>query len=375
MKKRILCGVMGALMIASLAGCNKANNKSTETTTAATVNNDVNYAELVSIEQYTGLEIEADKTLLEVKDSEVQSQMDSWVSACAEKVQVTDRVTEDGDTINLDFSGLLDGVAFANGTATDYTYTIGGGFIESLDRQLIGLEIGKTYDLPCKFPDDYGKEELNGKDVVFVVTVHYIEEAVKPELNDEFVKKNSEGYFGKAFNTVDEATAFVKESLAESKKNSYNNSIYQKVALHILDNNDFSKIPQNLYDETADIMRSNAQAEFEMYGSTYGVSTFEDFITQLYGYPSMEAFEQDITDYAQEYVHEKAFISHIAEKEKITVEQTEIDEYISELATEYGYESAEDLKKQNGSDIELEVRYMILQEKVMDFLVNNQNIK
>lgn len=379
MKKRLLCGLMGALMVFSLTACG-TNNKNVdvknETTKAATSTViDVKYSDYLTIEQYKDLEIEIDKELLKVEDSDIEKEVQRWLDYSSEKIQVTDRVTEDGDTINFDFSGLLDGVAFAGGTATDYTYTIGGNFIESLDRQLIGLEIGKSYDLPCTFPQDYGSEELNGKDVIFVVTVNYIEESLNPEYNDAFVAANSEAYFGEALKTVDEVEKYLREYLEESNLEAYNNVVYQKVAYHILDNNDFSKIPQSVYDETIATMKSNAQAEFEQTGSEYNAKTFEEFITGVYGYESMDAFEKDVADYAEQYIQEQALVSVIAEKENIVVTDKEITEYLTQLATQYGYASADALKAQYGSALESDVRYTLLQEKVMDFLVNNQKIK
>lgn len=94
---------------------------------------------------------------------------------------------EEGDTANIDFAGYLNGVAFEGGTSEDYDLTIGAGqFIDGFEEGLIGVEIGSTVDLDLTFPENYGNEELNGKDVVFTVTVNYVNR--DSEATEETVK-------------------------------------------------------------------------------------------------------------------------------------------------------------------------------------------
>lgn len=105
--------------------------------------------------------------------------------------EITDRPVQDGDTVILDFQGLLDGVAFSGGTAENYELVIGSGrFIPGFEEQLIGAQIGVEKRLNLTFPESYDEPSLAGQPVVFVVTVHKITQAILPEWSDDFVPGN-----------------------------------------------------------------------------------------------------------------------------------------------------------------------------------------
>lgn len=366
MKRKSVSGLLGVMIALSLAGCGTTKQKKPETA-------DVNYRDYMTLCDYKNVEVEV-LPLEEVTQEEIQKEIDACLNAEAESKQVTEGVVKDGDSINLDFSGLLDGVAFSGGTATDYSYTIGGGFIEDLDRQLIGLEIGREYELPCTFPANYGNEELNGKDVIFVVTVNYVTEKILPEYNDEFVKKltaDSE----QVLNTTAELEASIAEYLAEEKKNTYQNNVYSQMMNKIVEQSEIKSIPEAEYNDTVDMIRTNAENEFNMMGSYMGYSDFESYLTGYYRYESMEAFETDIAEYAKEYMYEKMILTLVAEDEGITATQEEIDAYIEENAASYGYESAEAFRTAVGETIDSEVSEILINSKAADKLIEYAKIK
>ena len=367
MKKRLACGLFAAMMIVSLAACNKSD-KSNEAVKNMTAEECKEY---ITLGDYKNIEVDADKTSLEVTDAEIQAEIDAYLDSYAESKQITEGTVKDGDTINLDFSGLLDGVAFSGGTATDYTYTIGGGFIKDLDRGLVGLEIGKEYEIPCKFPEDYGKEELNGKDVIFVVTVNYVEEKILPEYNDEFVKKvtANEEDPSQVKNTTAEFEEYIQTYLADSKQQRFNNTVYSQMMTTILDSAEIKSLPEAEVNETLELIRENAEYEFSVYGSLYGIEDFESYVTQLAGYASMEDFEAGIKEDAELFVKEKMAVTIIADNEGITVSKEEIDAYANDLFAQTTYESLDELKKAYGESFERDVEFQILYEKVYDKIV------
>lgn len=372
MKKRIVSGLLGAMMALSLAGCGKTDNKQNGNVSA------VNYSDYITLCDYKNLEIEV-SPLEEVTQEEIQKEIDDCLNAYVENKQVTEGTVKKGDEINLDFSGLLDGVAFANGTATDYSYTVGGRadgskFIDDLDNQLVGLEIGKEYELPCTFPANYGKEELNGKEVVFVVTVNYINEKILPEYNDEFVKmmtKDSD----KVLNTTKELEDSIVEYLEETKKSTYENSIYVAMMNAIVEQSEIKGIPEEEFKETIDMIKGNAQAEFEQMGAMLGFSDFESYLTGYYRYSSMEAFETEVTNYATEYMYEKMILSLVAQNEGLTVAQEEIDAYIEDNAAYYGYESAEQFRTEIGETIDADVSEILMNTKASEAIIGYAKIK
>ena len=130
---------------------------------------------------------------------------------------VTDRACEKFDTVVIDYSGSVDGVKFEGGTAEKQNLELGSGmFIPGFEEQVEGMKIGEEKDITVKFPEEYGAENLAGKDAVFAIKLHEIKKKVLPEVNDEFAKDVSE------FDTVEEYKKDIKSKLkktAEEKEN------------------------------------------------------------------------------------------------------------------------------------------------------------
>ncbi len=176
--------------------------------------NAVVYKNLVTLPNYEGLEVSVDKSILDVTDEKVDEHINKILSSFSTTEQVTEGVTASGDSINLDFCGKLDGVAFAGGTATSTSYTIGSGrYIQDLDQGLIGLTVGQEYDIPCRFLMVMKIQNLQEKDVIFTVTVNYISKTNIPDLTDDWVSSNREAAGIKSNN--------VTELKARNKRLSY----------------------------------------------------------------------------------------------------------------------------------------------------------
>ena len=169
MKKRVLALVLAGTMVFGLTACNKNGNNETTTNETTTVEGDTtatettteaqpvvqttevtDYSQYVTLGDYTNLDVEVDAAV--VTDTQIQNRKDQIVNYyntyVLEGEHITEGTTADGDVINLDYSGLLDGTAFDGGTATSQSYTVGSGrFISDLDKQLAGLEVGKENEL------------------------------------------------------------------------------------------------------------------------------------------------------------------------------------------------------------------------------------
>src|SRR5574344_1747147 len=100
------------------------------------------------------------------------------------------RAVKDGDFAVIDFEGFVDGVAFEGGKAEKYPLQIGSGsFIPGFEEQVVGMKYEEEKDITVKFPEEYQAKDLAGKDALFKVTLHEIQEKAAPELNDEFAQK------------------------------------------------------------------------------------------------------------------------------------------------------------------------------------------
>ncbi len=375
MKKRLLSGMAAAMMVLSLAAC--AGNQDADSQTAQTDENitvtrsegtltAADYKQYMTLGDYKNIEVGISADDYQITDDDVQAEIDSCLKSAAVTEQVTEGVVTDGDSINLDFKGLLDGVAFSGGTATDYSYTVGGGFIDDLDRGLIGLEIGKEYEIPCRFPDDYGEETLNGKDVIFVVTVNYVESLTYPEYNDEFVQELTADTES-PLNTTAELETYIREYLEESAQSAYDNAVFSAVMSSLINEAQITERPQKEVDAASQMISDNAEYE----ATYYGYDSLESYMTGVYGYASMEDFEADVLEYAEEYVDQKMVIYLVADSEGISVTEDDMIEYAKELVEQTTYSSLSELIEDYGAESFWDdVEYQLLYDRTSQVLLS-----
>ena len=264
LKKPLTILLVGSLLLASMAGCNNSNANSSEQSSkgaesSAVVSEDSSVAQSstdssstaesstaeeeppsfdysediaangywdgitakdhveITKADYEGISIPAD--IHAVTDEAVQTEIDGILSSYPVTTEVTDRAIEEGDTVNIDYVGSVDGVEFEGGNTggTGTSVTAGSSdYIDDFLTQIIGHSPGETFDVNVTFPEVYEQnEELNGKDAVFVTTINYIEESNPAELTDEFVKENLSEDRG--YNTVEELRTGIREELKTNK--------------------------------------------------------------------------------------------------------------------------------------------------------------
>ena len=142
MKKKVLAGLLAGAMI--LTGCAASTGLETDE---------------LKISCYKGVEIEAVEKPEEITDEEVEMAIQSNLEANAVITEITDRAVEDGDTVDIDFVGKVDGEVFDGGSAENYSLEIGSGsFIDGFEDSIIGHEVGDTFDWNGKFPEEYAEQ-------------------------------------------------------------------------------------------------------------------------------------------------------------------------------------------------------------------------
>jgi trigger factor len=162
----------------------------------------------VKLGEYKGIEVQ-DKEF-PVDDEAVNEEIDRILKSHAEITVVEDGEVQEGDSVNIDFFGTIDGEPFEGGEAENYQLEIGSGlFIKGFEEQLVGMKPGEERTIEVTFPEDYHVKTLAGKLAKFRVVLHDIKRKVARELNDEFVQEISE------FKTVDEFKEDVKKQLLE----------------------------------------------------------------------------------------------------------------------------------------------------------------
>ena len=281
----------------------------------------------VTVEGYKG--IEAVKKAVEVTDADVEEDLKKKQEANAREITVEGRAAADGDVATIDFEGFTDGVAFDGGKAEDYDLTLGSGdFIPGFEDQIVGHNVGDSFDVNVTFPEEYA-EELAGKEAVFKVTLKGLKEKQLPELDDEFVKDVSE------FDTLDELKADIRKTIEEqrtaSAKTEFENAVYDKLA-ELLQ----GEIPECMYEKAVgnmiDEFRYNIESQgmsFDKYVSAIGMT--EDSIKAIY------------RPRAEKDVKIELALAKIAALEGIEATAEEIEEEYNKMAERYTVK-AEDVK-------------------------------
>ncbi len=219
----------------------------------------------VELGEYKGLK--AVKYVHQVTEEEIDARIQQDVEKATTMTDVEDRAVENGDIVNLDYAGSVDGVAFEGGTAQGQTLEIGSGhFIPGFEEQMIGMNLNEEKDLSVKFPEQYHAENLAGKDAIFHVKVNGIQAKVKPELDDDFAADVSDK------NTFAEyKEAIVAELNEKAQKNAgiqlENNLVQQAVDAADCD------IPEAMIESETDIMIREMQMRMMYQGLR-----FEDYL-------------------------------------------------------------------------------------------------
>ena len=379
MKKKLVSLMLAATMVVSLAAC---GSKKTEAPTS-TVHKDITAAQYDSIisadaaiykknftmPEFKGMEVTVDKSVLNVSDSDVDDYINQNIIASQAKTEnVTSGVTANGDSIILDYSGKLDGEAFSGGTAKDASYTIGSGnFISDLDKGLVGLTVGQEYDIPCTFPDNY-TSELAGKSVIFTVKVTAIVKTTYPEITDEWVMENKDT-LNLSGTTVPEFRQEVRKIVEANANDKYMqatfNTAYEKIKEQIGDSVTY---PDDEVQSLVEVFNTNIENEFNNYGSYYGASDLDSYKTKVYGFESIDAYNEYVDNQAKSYLLEKMVITVIAADNDIHVNEDEIVSYGNDLATYYGYDDFAAITDAVGNEVVSEIGYQILSQKVIEFV-------
>jgi trigger factor len=123
-----------------------------------------------------------------LSDADVEETINTLRKQRAE-FKKTDRAAKNDDQVRIDFSGKLDGVAFEGGEAKDFAVVLGAGrMLPDFEKAIVGMKAGETKSFDMTFPADYHGKEVAGKQVIFTVTVHAVEEAHLPEVDAQFAR-------------------------------------------------------------------------------------------------------------------------------------------------------------------------------------------
>ena len=312
----------------------------------------------VEIEKYTGLKIR--KFEYNVTDADVDGEVEKLLSRKATDVEVKDRACTNGDRVNLDFSGSVDGEKFAGGTAEGYDLVLGSGsFIPGFEEQVVGMNIGDEKDITVTFPENYQADNLRGKQAVFALKLNSITGKILPELTDEFVKANA------GVDTVDEykvkTRARLERRAADESRDKTESSIVDEVCKYAK-----VEIPDAMIENEIDAIAR----DFSQRLSYQGIK-LEDYVE--YMGQTMAEFRAQFNTQAHTRVLSQLVVEKIVKLEKFTAEDSEVEAKIAEQAASVE-KSVEDYKK--GMDPrQLDyIKNDIIITKLFDFLTANNEM-
>ncbi|MDT3911779.1 trigger factor [Staphylococcus aureus] len=308
----------------------------------------------VKLGDYKGLEIEKQET--ELSDDELQEAIDHSLGHLAEMVVKEDGVVENGDTVNIDFSGSVDGEEFEGGQAEGYDLEIGSGsFIPGFEEQLEGMKVDEEKDVVVTFPEEYHAEELAGKEATFKTKVNEIKFKEVPELTDEIANE-----LDAEANTVDEYKENLCKRLAEQKATDAENVEKEEAITKATDNTTID-IPEAMVNTELDRMVSEFAQRIQQQG--LDLQTY----FQISGQDETQLREQ-MKDDAEQRVKTNLTLTAIAEAEKIEATDEDIDKELEKMSKQFNI-SVEDIKNTLGNTdiIKNDVRI----QKVIDLLRGN----
>ncbi|MBF0580265.1 trigger factor [Erysipelotrichaceae bacterium RD49] len=307
--------------------------------------------------QWKNLGIE--KKTVEITDEQVDDAIKFIARKYAEQ-ELADEGEEakEGDAVEIDFEGSIDGVPFPGGTAKGASVVIGAHeYIPGFEDGLVGVKSGDEKDITVTFPEDYNSADLAGKEAVFHINVHDIYHVVTPELNDEFAAKQTEL---KDANTMDELKETIKTNLTNNEQAQADDEYMTALFTTLRDSSEV-EIPEVMVKSEIDNELKNMDANMRRSGLS-----LDSYLKMTGG--TKEMLADAMTGEAEARVFNTLILDAIAKEEGLTVTEEDIDKELDEFVEKTGL-AKDELK--NRIDMK-ELKHTILLDKASEALVNAQ---
>ena len=278
----------------------------------------------VSISGYKG--IAAEKVIRKVTDKEVEAELTRLQERNGRIVDVDGRPAQLGDNAIIDFEGFLDGVPFEGGKGEKHSLTLGSGqFIPGFEDQIVGKNIGDSFDVNVTFPEEYHAENLAGKPAVFKVTLHGLKTRELPELDDEFAKDVSE------FDTLDELKADLRAKLQERHDHQSNDQLENDLMDAVISKLE-ANIPQVMIENRIDDMVQDF--EYRLQAQGLNLQTYLQYVGM-----ELESFRKTFAQQGERQVKVRLALEKISALEGLSVSEEELNAEYERLSKAYNIEA------------------------------------
>lgn len=379
MKKRAIMISMLLIMALSVTGCSqKTATKDKDTKTEETAKTDdaeetesdntedtsedtpttaelmagIDVEKCVTLGDYKGVTVE--KTIQSVTDEDVQNEIDN---ALANYPVEVDQAAKEGDTVNIDYVGKIDGEEFDGGSDQGADLKLGSGkFIDGFEDGLIGARKGETRTLNLTFPEDY-TQDLAGKAVEFTVTVNAVKEPLS-EPTDQWVADNIEGY-----DNIADYKAGIRSEQEESNEQTAENQVRYAAWTQVIDNCTINEYPETLvevgkklYEQQVETYAKYAGMELDAYIESSGLT--------------QEEYQSNMEEYGKNVAAQALVCQAICDKEGFAIGDDDYQKALQDMLTEYGC-TEDELIQTYGQD---NVEQSIMLNRVSNLILENANV-
>lgn len=379
MKKRAIMISMLLVMALSVTGCSqKTATKDKDTKTEETAKTDdaeetesdntedtsedtpttaelmagIDVEKCVTLGDYKGVTVE--KTIQSVTDEDVQNEIDNALENYPVEV---DQAAKEGDTVNIDYVGKIDGEEFDGGSDQGADLKLGSGkFIDGFEDGLIGARKGETRTLNLTFPEDY-TQDLAGKAVEFTVTVNAVKEPLS-EPTDQWVADNIEGY-----DNIADYKAGIRSEQEESNEQTAENQVRYAAWTQVIDNCTINEYPETLVEVGKKLYKQQVETYAKYAGMELDAYIESSGLTQ-------EEYQSNMEEYGKNVAAQALVCQAICNKEGFAIGDDDYQKALQDMLTEYGC-TEEELIQTYGQD---NVEQSIMLNRVSNLIMENANV-
>ena len=309
----------------------------------------------VNLGKYTGYELGKDAA--EVNEDEVNASIEALRKQNA-TVAPKEGQAEKGDIVVMDFEGFVDGVPFDGGKAENHELELGSGqFIPGFEDQLIGSSAGIEVEVKVKFPENYGPDEISGKDAIFKCKINEVKQKILPELDEEFIKDLNIPNV----TSIDELKAERQKALLEQKENANRQSYINKLIDEIKKNSTY-----DIADEIIAEEKENRKKDFTNRLAQSGID-LEQY--KILTKTTDEDLDKQLFEEARKGLESFLTMDQVSAKENLTITDEELEFELAKMADQYSM-SIDQIKQALGQQLG-QFRHNLLMQKVENFLYEN----
>lgn len=325
---------------------------SEDTPTTAELMAGIDVEKCVTLGDYKGVTVE--KTIQSVTDEDVQNEIDN---ALANYPVEVDQAAKEGDTVNIDYVGKIDGEEFDGGSDQGADLKLGSGkSIDGFEDGLIGARKGETRTLNLTFPEDC-TQDLAGKAVEFTVTVNAVKEPLS-EPTDQWVADNIEGY-----DNIADYKAGIRSEQEENNEQTADNQVRYAAWTQVIDNCTINEYPETLvevgkklYEQQVETYAKYAGMELDAYIESSGLT--------------QEEYQSNMEEYGKNVAAQALVCQAICDKEGFAIGDDDYQKALQDMLTEYGC-TEDELIQTYGQD---NVEQSIMLNRVSNLILENANV-